>query len=262
MGVITHHWLSSVRSGSEILNLKFALLILFLLTGCTSSGPKTVESAQGNKAPINSWLGSREDDIPVAVYRIGPQDKLKIVAPKVKELDSKEIGVRADGRISLTMVGEIEVNNLTPAEVSDQIVKKLGKFYDASTIDVSVQVTEFKSKVYYVMGQVVLPGVKPYTGRDTIVKAVAAAKMNDSAWPEKIVIIRPNEDVNIKQRVTVDIKAMYDTGTTAQNYVIEPGDVIYVPLSPLAEIALTFQRVIYPIVPATNLGGMILRGGL
>ena len=43
----------------------------------------------------------------------------------------------------------------------------------------SVQVVEFKSRVFYVMGQVVVPGIKPYTGTDTIVKVIADAKLNE-----------------------------------------------------------------------------------
>ena len=238
------------------------IILLSVVTGCetTPKKPPTSLEAQGNKAPLNAWLGSREDDIPIAVYRIGPQDKLKIVAPKVKEIDGQEPIVRSDGKIVLGLTDEIMVNNLTPSEVGDLIVRKLAKFYSSSSIDVTVQVKDFKSKQFFVMGQVTLPGIKPYTGRDTIIKIIAEAKLLETAWPEKIVIIRPNEDASIKQRVTVDMKAMFDTGTTTQNFVIEPGDVVYVPLSPLAEVALNFKRVIYPIIPATNIASMVIRG--
>jgi polysaccharide export outer membrane protein len=239
---------------------------IFFLTGCGNGGGSGGNAAQqgpqeGRSAPINQWLAGQPIDAPAAVYRVASPDKLRIVAPGVKELDGQTAVIRSDGKISLNMVGELNVNNLTPAEISELLVQKLQKYYKSDSIDVSVQVAEFKSRVYYVMGQVLEPGIKAYTGTDTILKVIAEAKLNEQAWPQKVVIVRPNDDAAIKQRVTVDLKAMYESGKSRQNFLIEPGDVIYVPLSPLAETALTFKKVLFPILPATNLG-MMLRGGI
>ena len=237
------------------------LLFALALTGCGGGGNAQPPQGpqEGHSHPINNWLANQPIDAPAAVYRVASPDKLRIVAPAVKEIDGQTVTIRSDGNINLNMVGLLNVNNLTPAEISEQIVQRLAKYYKGTSIDVSVQVAEFKSRVYYVMGQVVLPGIKPYTGTDTIVKVIADAKLNELAWPQKVVIVRPNEDVTIKQRVTVDLKAMYEGGKTKQNYLIEPGDVVYVPLSPLAETEISFKKVLFPITPATNLGFM-LRG--
>jgi polysaccharide export outer membrane protein len=240
--------------------LAFSLL---LIAGCGTTAPATPSARkEGSSAPINAWLASQSVDLPATVYRVAPPDKLRIAAPKVKEIDGETVVVRSDGKISLNMVGELSVLNLTPAEISEAIVQKLSKFYRSDTLDVSVQVTEFKSRVYYVMGQVVVPGIKPYTGSDTILKVIADAKLNEDAWPQKVVIIRPNDDVNIRQRVTVDLKAMYESGQSRQNFLIEAGDVIYVPVSPLSEVATTFKKILFPIMPATNIGMMVMHGGL
>jgi polysaccharide biosynthesis/export protein len=236
-------------------------LILLFLPGCGSarqpSGPK-----EGRSAQINSWLASQPVSVPAMVYRIEPPDKLRILAPTVKEIDKQEVIVRPDGKINLNLIGELPVRGLTPAEVSDLIAQKLSKYYTAGTMDVAVQVAEFKSRVYYVFGQVMAPGIKPYTGTDTIVKVLADARLNEQAWPQRVVIVRPNEDPTVKQRVTVDLKEMQENGKTDQNFIVEPGDVIFVPPSPLADIAMTFKKVLFPIVPATNIGMMALRGGV
>lgn len=240
--------------------------LLAFLCGCGGGGAAAPApapgKAEGHSAPINAWLASQAVDVPSAVYRVAPPDKLRIVAPRVKEIDNQTVAVRSDGKISLNMVGELSVSGLTPAEISELLVQKLSKFYKADSIDVSVQVAEFKSRVYYVMGQVIVPGIKPYTGSDTILKVLADAKLNELAWPQRVVIVRPNEDVNIKQRVTVDLKAMYETGRTEQNFLIEAGDVIYIPPSPLAEAGMTFKKVLFPVMPATNIGMMVMRGGI
>jgi polysaccharide export outer membrane protein len=240
--------------------------LILLLAGCGAAGggqapaPKTQAQLEGGSAKLNAWLANQPLDVPAAVYHVEPPDELKIVAPQVKEIDGTEVTVRADGKISLNLVQEIDVNNKTPAEISEQIAQKLGAYYAANSIDVSVVVKKYKSKVFYVMGQVLEPGVKPYTGRDTIVKVLADAKLNDEAWPQKVVIVRPNEDVSVKQRVTVDLKEMYVNGNVNQNFLIEAGDLIYVPPSPVAEVGMTLKKVLFPIMPAANMAQMFMGG--
>jgi polysaccharide export outer membrane protein len=239
-------------------------LLFVSLPGC-GGGQKaqpTQAELEGSSAPINAWLANQAIDVPAAVYHVGSPDKIMVVAPRVKEIDGKTAVVRSDGRISMNMVGELNVGGLTPAEISELIVQRLSKYYKADEIDVSVQVTEFKSRVYYVMGQVIVPGIKPYTGSDTILKVLADAKLNDEAWPQRVVIVRPNEDVNVKQRVTVNLKDMFEHGIRKQDFLIEAGDVVFVPPSPLAEASATFKKILFPIIPAGTVGLRIMGGGI
>lgn len=246
--------------------LRFVAASLILLAGC-SSAPK--DPQQPNKPAVkdsaslklNQWLSQQNFDVPDAIYRVAPPDKLRIAAPGIKEIDQQEAVVRPDGKLELNLVGEVQVGGLTPAEISEAIAQKLTAYYKAETLDVSVQIIDFKSQHYYVFGQVDEPGVKAYTGRDTLLRALADAKLNEKAWPQRIVLVRPNEDLNVKQRVTVDVKEMYENGSSKQNFMIESGDVIYVPLSPMAKLEETAKKVFMPIMPATQIG-MIARGGI
>jgi len=238
-----------------------ACIAAVMLCGCSSGGAnegaKSPAQREGHSSEINQWLAAQAVELPAAVYKVAPPDELLITAPKVKEIDGQKVTIRADGNVSLNLIGELPVNDLTTAEISERIIQKLSKFYKQDAIDVAVSVSKFKSRSYYVMGQVVTPGIKPYTGSDTILKVLAEARLNDKAYPQKIVIVRPNEDVNVRQRVTVDVKEMYENGKTNQNFLIEAGDVVYVPPSPLAEAAMTFQKLLFPVIPATNVGMMV-----
>jgi protein involved in polysaccharide export with SLBB domain len=245
----------------------FAFAASMLVTGC-SSAPKDPQQPKQPAAPkegaslkLNQWLSQQNFDVPDAIYRVAPPDKIRIAAPGIKEIDGQEAVVRPDGKLELNLVGEVQVGGLTPAEISEVIAQKLATYYKAETLDVSVQITEFKSQHFYVFGQVDEPGVKAYTGRDTLLRALADAKLNEKAWPQMIVLVRPNEDLNVKQRVTVDVKEMYENGSSKQNFMIESGDVIYVPLSPMAKLEETAKKVFMPIMPATQIG-MIARGGI
>jgi len=56
------------------------------------------------------------------------------------------------------------------------------------------------SKSYYVLGQVFRPGVKDYTGRDTLLSALAEAQPNPMAWEERVQVIRPSEDKKVRPK--------------------------------------------------------------
>lgn len=249
------------RHGTRSL-LLCLLCLSILLTGCASSKPATpaaqgaspaAVAKQGKKmGELNKWLQEVEVAVPPSTYRVQPPDAIKFTAPAVKELDQAVARLRSDGKITLNLLGEVYVAGLSPSEIAEEISKRLTKFYNKDSITVSVEVTDFQSKKYYVFGQVNAPGVKTYTGRDTVVKVLADAALNEDAWPQKVVLIRPNEDANIRQKVTIDLKQMYLDGKTDQNYLLEEGDLIYVPPSPLAELRITFEKLITPIMPVAN----------
>lgn len=222
--------------------------------GSAQAGPVTpAQATQGKKmGQLNKWLQDVEVAVPPSTYRVQPPDVIKITVPSVKEVDQSVVRLRSDGKITLNLLGEIYVAGLSPSEIAEEITKGLGKFYNKESISVSVEVTEFASKKYYVFGQVNAPGVKNYTGRDTVVKVLADAGLNEDAWPQKVVLIRPNEDAKIRQKVTIDLKQMYLDGKTDQNYLLEEGDLIYVPPSPLAELRMTFEKLISPVMPVAD----------
>ena len=255
---------------SQTLCVAFVLLGVSLASGCGAKGGATAQ--QGDKAPaapskkteksadLNRWMQQVVIDVPPATYRVQAPDVIRVIAPTIKELDKFQAKLRPDGKVTLNLVGEMYVAGLTPAEIADDLSRRLERFYNKDTISVAVDVIEFNSKKYYVFGQVVSPGPKAFTGSDTVVKVLSEAVLNDDAWPEKVVLIRPSEDVNVKQKVTIDLKAMRETGKADQNYVLEEGDLVYVPPSPLAEFRMKTERLLGPIIPATDLAIMALTG--
>ena len=56
---------------------------------------------------------------------------------------------------------------------------------EAADQPIDVRVSLFESAKYYVLGQVYLPGPKVYTGRDTVLHAIAEAQPNPMAWASR-----------------------------------------------------------------------------
>jgi polysaccharide export outer membrane protein len=216
-----------------------------------AGAPAPVKTSKKN-AELNRWLADVDVVVPPTTYRVDPPDEILISAPAVKELDKTKTRVRSDGKISLNLVGEVYVAGLSPSEIAEDLTQRLSKFYTKDSLYVSVEVTDFQSKKYYVFGQVDHVGIKPYTGRDTVIKVIAEAALNDDAWPQKVVLIRPNDDPNVRQKITIDLKQMYKEGKADQNFLLEEGDLVYVPPSPLAEFRIQFTKLMSPIIPVAD----------
>jgi len=117
-------------------------------------------------------------------YLIGPFDKLTIDVFGIEDL-SKEVQIDASGRLSFPLIGVVEASGLTPAELAEEIVKKLQGRYVRNP-EVTVNLDETVSQVITVDGQVKSPGLYPVIGRLTLIRAVATAggtgefaKLND-----------------------------------------------------------------------------------
>jgi protein involved in polysaccharide export with SLBB domain len=228
-----------------------------MATGC-SSGSKAKPLAGNQK--INQWLAEQHVLLPERPYELQPPDEIRIVAPGIKELDGQEHVIRPDGRITTALLGDVVAAGKTTDQLARDLREKASTMYTAKAIDIEVQVVQYKSKVIYVFGQVREPGVKAFTGRDTLVAVLAAARLNDFAWPQKVVVVRPDDDPGAKHKITVDLKQMFETGELAQNYLLEDGDLIYVPPSPLAQVNATFKKVLTPLVPSVNLMALVSGG--
>jgi protein involved in polysaccharide export with SLBB domain len=106
----------------------------------------------------------------------------------------------------------------------------------------------YQSKFYYVLGEVYLPGQKEYTGRDSVLSALAQARLNPMAWKQRIQVIRPSSDPNIRPKIfEINYDKLVAHGDTSQNVLLQEGDVIYVPPTILAGIAQVIEEFARPI---------------
>src|SRR5258706_13786875 len=197
-----------------------ATMIAALLLGCESAQQITPK-AEGENGLFQQasphQLASRE-------YRVDPPDEIVVKATNIKELDGARQKVRPDGKISLNLVGDVYVVGMTPGEINALLKKMVSKYYEADP-DVKVEVVA-NSKFYYVFGQgTARQGQYAYTGRDTVISALANAGLADTAWPQQVRVSRPAKEGS-QERATavVDFKHVYQTGDLTQNYLLEEGD--------------------------------------
>jgi len=157
--------------------------------------------------------------------------------------------IRPDGKISFEDLGEIEAAGKTPEQVAKLLQQKVSQLYTlAGDNPIDVRVAVYRSKTYYVLGEVSFPGPKITTGRDTALRALAEAKPTVLAWKDRIQVIRPSGDSSVKPKIfELNFNRMMAHGDMSKNVLLQEGDIIYVPPTVLAAIGQTIEELVRPI---------------
>ena len=158
-------------------------------------------------------------------YLIGLGDILEVSVWKNAEL-AVRVPVRPDGRISLPLVGEVEVAGLTPSAVRDLLAEKYQDFITGP--GVSVVVAEINSRKIFIMGEVTSSGVYDIVQPTRLMQALAmAGGLTNFAKKDQVVLLR---DVDGEQQRTVlSIKEIESGKNLDGNIRLWPGDTIIVP---------------------------------
>lgn len=193
--------------------LKNVALLLFAL--CLISAPGA-EAQQQQEAAVSSGQ-----------YVIGAGDVLEIMVYGEQEI-SRGVFVRIDGNISLPLAGEVEAAGATPAELGERITEKLENFLEEP--EVTVILSESRSKVYYVLGQVQNPGEYSITRPVTVIQAIArAGGFGEWAKKDRIMIVSGPGDQEEESISYFNYEKFLKDDAEGRNVVIRPGDTIVIP---------------------------------
>jgi polysaccharide biosynthesis/export protein len=172
---------------------------------------KMAQSAKPQTAPAD------------ASYVIGAEDVLGIQVWGDPRL-SGEFLVRPDGRISMSLVGEVMASGLSPSQLEKSVSDLLKAKEILKNPQVAVQVKQINSKKYFLQGEVNKTGAYPLVVPTTVLEAlVNAGGFRDFANEKKIEVIRG------LQRFKFNYKDVIKGRHTEQNILLKPGDIIIVP---------------------------------
>lgn len=164
--------------------------------------------------------------LPDRDYVIGPQDLLAINVWHEPEL-SQSVPVRPDGKISLPLIGDLEVSGLTPRALEGRLAKELDAYIHKPQVTVIVR--EVNSRKFYMIGEVERPGAYPLTPNMTVLDALATAGgFRDFAKVKQIYLLRLRPDGS-RNRIHFDFKAAVSGRTLYRDIEIQVGDTIVVP---------------------------------
>jgi len=169
------------------------------------------------------------------------------------------------GSLVMPLIGEVNVNGLSPVEASGRIAERLKKGNFILNPQVTVALTQVRSRQVSVLGQVARPGkyaLEDKTARLTDILAAAGGVAAGGA--DYVTVTRANG----KDRREVDVAKMIRNGDQGANLEMQNGDTIYVGRAPTFYIHGEVQRAgVYRLEPNMTVmqalassGGITLRG--
>ncbi|MCG6533468.1 MAG: polysaccharide biosynthesis/export family protein [Syntrophales bacterium LBB04] len=181
-------------------------------------------------------------------------DELKKAITTAARGQSKIAPVTPDGRISFPIIGAMQVQGLTVAQVEKIINEKYAE--QVRNLNTTLILLEIHYPKLYVLGEVEKPGAYDIASVPNVMNALTlAGGFKKSGELEEIAIFR-NEGLERPIAFRVDIKTALRTGIALTNIKLKPGDIIYVPKTRLDErndtIERIFTRGIYAVLPFTT----------
>lgn len=186
-----------------------SLTILLLMSGCNRrvGGARSLDELSG-AANVN------------AEYRVNFGDTLNVKIWGEPKL-SGEVLVREDGRVTMPLIGDVEVEDKTLTQVAELLKTKLKTYVPSASVSVSV--SQVAPTRYYLSGAFQKPGEYRSDGRISFLQAVAtgggfAAFANESS----LILIRKTKSGEL--RYNLDYNLVIEG--RQPNPVLKDGDII------------------------------------
>jgi polysaccharide export outer membrane protein len=196
----------------------------------STSKPTSGAAAPGAAAPSKpadpAVRAAEDKGVPVpAGYVIGPDDALSVRFWKDADL-SGDVVVRSDGKISLSLLNDVQASGYTPLQLATILEKAAAKYVTDPTATVIVR--EIRSRKVYVIGAgVVKSGVLQMNGELNVLQALAmSGGLQEYADKDNITIMR-NENGREK-RYKFNYGEVTRGKNPQQNIALQPNDTILV----------------------------------
>lgn len=218
---------------------RYKFVLLGMILGAT--GLAGMASAQGSdsssmakngstgpaaqpKQPATDHPAVTPAQVPVD-YVVGESDSLNITVWKERDLN-QTVQVRPDGKISFPLVNELKVSGMTPTQIQALLEEQLKNYLVAP--HVTVTVTEIRSRVVYITGEVAKPGAYSLLGPMNVLQLIAKANgLGTYAKRSKIFILRKVDGSQVRYPFNYD-QVVRGKGAS-QNINLQPGDAVVVP---------------------------------
>jgi len=156
-------------------------------------------------------------------YTISPGDTIQVRVFNQDQLSAKA-KVRADGKVSLPLLNDVEAAGYTPVALSQIIERRLSELVNGPRVTVSIE--ETKPQLVMVVGEVSKPGSLPYDSSATVLQVLAAAGglTQDASW-DRIFVLRQTPS---PVRIRFSYDRMRHQEGRAATFRLRPGDIVVV----------------------------------
>ncbi len=178
-------------------------------------------------------------------YYIEMGDIIELDVWRVPDL-TRTVTVRPDGRISLPLVGDMEVVGMSLVELREHLTKKYSEYILNPQISISVR--QFGGRKFIILGEVGGPGVYRYQQDISLIEGIAlAGGFTEKAKKGKVMIIRGDVKKHPQVKmISANVENLLKKGMLTENLTIMPNDIIYVGKDLLTDYNDIIQNLIQP----------------
>ncbi len=163
-------------------------------------------------------------------YTLGPNDVLNIFVMDHPEMSSQRVNIgeisgttiAKDGFIYMPVIGKVPAAGMSLVEFRETLIQEAAKYI----VDpqVSVEILNYASKKFFVLGEVTKPGAFPVDGSTTLLEGLGlAGGVKPTGNLEAAYVARDN------QLLPINLADVLLRGDVRRNVYMRHGDVIYVP---------------------------------
>jgi polysaccharide export outer membrane protein len=224
-----------------MLRFLFIILLGFILGGCANEqfeANTDIEKFQEVSQKIEQEKSATSDNVQkpsaevlasadIGDYLLGPGDLLQITVFETQELNAA-VRVSSRGVISLPLLGNVEVRNLTAAEAEEKIETALKVKY-LQDPHVSIYIKEHVSKQITLVGSFKKPGTYDYVSKRKLLDVIAIAEGLSEKAGSAAYITRFDEKSKKNVNYFIDLDELVRKGNMAQNIMVMGGDVVFIP---------------------------------
>jgi len=217
-----------------------------LVTGFVAGTLGVALAQEKGEAPLHESSGEDE-----WAFRLSPGDVIQVKFFDNPELEDV-IEIRPDGMVSMPLVGELSLADLTITEARLKLEGLYGGIVRQPAV--TVQVREYASQKIYVGGEVLHPGVVALRGELTVLDAIMEAGGHKrTATQKNVVLIREGPDGRpIRTKLSLHGT---DSEAGAASVPLRPFDVVLVPESRIARMDRWVDQYVRQLVPVSLTAG-------
>jgi len=182
-------------------------------------------------------------------YILQPGDAIDVSFYYHPDNNQANLLVRPDGKVYLSLIGEVQAAGLTAPQVAEAITKRSA--VSLRDPKVAVNVRTLNPTRVFVGGEVLKPSFVTYTPGLTAVQAtMQVGGWKDTANLEEVVLLQKTSEGSNEYRPSkINLGKVVELGDTKADIVLGPSDVLVFPKTGIAKANLWVQQYIINLIP-------------
>ena len=228
-----------------------------LVTALVIQGGSSLLFSQNAQGPSAPSVTTTDNQVPTSGkapgfqeryprYQLLPGDTMDLVFEFSPEFN-QTVTIQPDGYISLRGIGDVHVSSETLPELVTALQNDYSKILNKPSI--SVLMKDFERPYFIVNGWVGHPGKYTLRGETTVTEGLAlAGGLTEKSKHSQVVLFRRVSSQWTEAKV-MNVKEMLKEKNLSEDFVLRPGDMIYVPQNTISKI----QR----YIPTANMAAYV-----